>query len=102
MRRLSSCASMPRAAPARPWVARVARLAMAAHVPEDPPIAVGERGDLPVPHPGGRAIAVRQQEGRAGTVAFIVNGDPVAVDRRHDEAPVAGFGGSGMIVEDPR
>src|SRR5438046_1458708 len=93
IRRPSPCASMPPAAPARPWPARVARLAVAAHVPEDHPIAVGEPGDLPLPHARGRAIAVRQQQGRSGAVAFVMNADPALVDRRHDEAPVAAFGG---------
>src|SRR5437660_12809062 len=78
-------------------VARVSRLAVAAHVPEDHPIAVRERRDLPLPHARGRAIAVRQQEGWSGAMAFVMNADPALVDRRHDEAPVAAYGGQAMI-----
>src|SRR3954464_12715735 len=71
-------------------VARIAGLAMAAHVPQHEAVAIGESGDLPVPHPAGRAIAVRQQDRRrlVGTVDLVMDADPSAVDARHSIPPL--------------
>ena len=67
----------------------IAGLAMAAHVPQDEAVAVRKGGDLPIPHPTGRAIAVRQQDRRhiavvlSGAVHLVMDRHPVAVDYRH-------------------
>ncbi len=60
--------------------ARFGRLAFAVtgQVPQDQPIAVGEFLDLLVPHPTGRANAVRQQDRRAGPMRLVVNARAVS------------------------
>ena len=71
-------------------VGGIAGLAMAAHVPQHETVAIGEDGDLPIPHPAGRAIAVRQQDRWrvGGPVDLVMDADPVAVDCRHATPPL--------------
>src|SRR5262247_2447926 len=66
---------------------RVGALAVAAHIPYDDLVTVLEGRDLTVPHAAGGAIAVREYNGRAVPVHFVVDGDAVAVDRRHEGLP---------------
>ena len=62
---------------------RVVRLAVAAHIPDDDPVAPGESGDLPVPHPAGGAVAVAEKDGWAVPVILVIDFDAVAIEKWH-------------------
>src|SRR5262252_5368382 len=66
---------------------RVGALAVAAHIPYYDLVAGLECHDLTVPHAAGGAVAVREQNGRAVPVHFVVDGDAIAVERRHADLP---------------
>src|ERR1700722_11540247 len=61
---------------------------MPAHVPRDYVIAAGKRFHLSRPHPGARAIAMREQDGRALTALLVINIDSIAIEIRHDSSAV--------------
>src|SRR6516164_9568407 len=48
----------------------VVALAMAAHIPDDDPVARGEDANLPLPHPAGDAVAMAQQDGWSVPMTF--------------------------------
>src|SRR5262245_15161415 len=66
---------------------RVGALAVAAHIPYHDLVAGVEGRELTVPHAAGGAVAVREQNGRAVPVHFVVDGDAIAVERRHAGLP---------------
>src|SRR6516165_3571693 len=66
---------------------RVSTLSVAAHIPYHDLVAGLEGRDLTVPHAAGGAVAVREQNGRAVPVHFVVDGDAIAVERRHAGLP---------------
>src|SRR5215831_974047 len=66
---------------------RVSALTVAAHIPNDDLVAGLEGRDLTVPHSAGGAVAVREQNGRAVPVHFVVDGDAIAVKCRHAGLP---------------
>ena len=66
-----------------PGIGRVVALAVAAHVPDDDPVARDEGGNLPVPHPAGGAVAVAEQDRRAMPVILVIDLDTVAIEKRH-------------------
>ena len=62
-------------------------LTVAAHVPADQPVAVGERLDLRPPHQAGRRVTMGQQDGQRIRVlrpmVLVMDRDSVAVERGH-------------------
>ena len=67
----------------RGGIGRIVALAVAAHVPHDDLKAVLQCCDLAVPHAAGRAVAVRQQDGGALPVHFVMDRHAVAIEPCH-------------------
>ena len=73
-------------------IVRVVALAMAAHVPDDDPMARDESGDLLVPHPAGGAVAVAQQDGWAVPMILVIDFDAIAIEKGHGPSGLVKLG----------
>jgi len=60
---------------------------MAAHIPDDDPVAWGESGDLSIPHPARGAVAVAEQDSGAVPVLLVIDLDAIAIEEGHVGSP---------------